>query len=74
MKMKIGEMYNCEYLPGEDLRVIKEYSNSMFTVESNLTTVRYLASHRMHDEPHLCLSHVSDELKALKKKEDSFKW
>lgn len=72
--MKMGEIYNCTHLQGEDLTVVKEYSGSMFSLESDVSGIKYLAAHNIHCEPHLCLAHIADEHKELKKKESSFKW
>lgn len=57
--MKIGETYECDYLPGETLTIVKLYTEKHGVVQVGSGTRRISCTHRnQHLPPELSLAHV----------------
>ena len=72
--MKIGEQYECGHMPGETLTVVRMYNTRLGTIRSEDSHKEILFARDLHEDPKLCLAHISNDLTTLKKKEASFKW
>ena len=72
--MKKNEIYECDHLPGEELKVVDLKGERFATLESNKTGRRFLAAEDMHDGPRLCLAHIARMNTTLRRKQETIKW
>ena len=72
--MKKNEIYECDHLPGEELKVVDLKGERFATLESNKTGRRFLAAEDMHNGPRLCLAHVARMNTALRRKTKEIIW
>jgi hypothetical protein len=76
--MKIGEKYECDYLPDKTLVVTKIYNNGkMCEVSIEPPTDGrgpFLASYDAHRGLMLCLAHVFKEQCELRPKQEKITW
>ncbi len=56
--MKIDEIYRADYIPGQDLTIIKLYSESHGVVQVGDTDRKIQCTHNLLHNPELSLAHV----------------
>jgi phosphopantetheinyl transferase (holo-ACP synthase) len=72
--MNENEIYECDYLPGEQLIVSKRYNSKQAVLKSNKTGIRYMAYKDLFSDPKLSLAHVGRDQATLRKKEEKVLW
>ena len=69
--MIVGEQYECDYMPGETLTVVRMYNPRLGTIRAEKSEKNILFAKDLHSEPRLCLAHVANAETTLRKKEQT---